>query len=556
MRSVPMHTRHGSRATTVNTVPRQWGVLPLLQHAVNSWCRRSMTRPDEIEDVDPRGPSRGQMCKHALKENLLLLLTILGVGLGILMGFLMRMANLSDENIDYFSFPGELFIRMLKCMILPLILCSIISALAALDAKTSGRLGGRAVAYYAGTTLIAVIIGIILVVSIHPGKGDPSKIERAGSSRRVSAADSFLDLIRNMFPDNIAQACFQSYNTRIVAQTKPNPAYTPPNITATAAAFTTMMTNVTAIPEEITVYVKQGGYLNRLNVLGIITFSIFFGVVLGRMGEKGKPLVQVFTIFNDCIMTLVYLIMWYSPIGIMFLIAGKIMKMIDPLKLVGQLGMYMVTVIVGLAIHGFIILPGLYLIFTRKNPFKYIAGIGQALVTAFGTASSSATLPVTIRCLEDKNGVDPRVARLVLPVGATINMDGTALYEAVASIFIAQVNGITLNFGQIVAISVTATAASVGAAGIPSAGLITMVIVLTAVGLPIEDITLLFAIDWLLDRFRTATNVLGDSIGAGIIDHNVRGTLPPLDKKYEEAMMGRPPAYDDGGRPEMEVTPL
>ncbi|CAH1261832.1 SLC1A3 [Branchiostoma lanceolatum] len=515
-----------------------------------------MTRPEEIEDVD-YGPSRGQCCKQVLKENLLLLLTILGVILGTMMGFLMRMANLSDENIDYFSFPGELFIRMLKSMILPLILCSIISALSTLDAKTSGRLGGRAIAYYAGTTLIAVIIGIILVVAIHPGKGDPDAIARAGSSRRVSAADSFLDLIRNMFPENIAQACFQSYNTQIVEQTKPNPAYSPPNMTATASAMTTMMTNVTAIPEEIKVYVKQGGYLNRLNVLGIITFSIFFGVVLGRMGEKGKPLVQVFTIFNDCIMTLVYLIMWYSPIGIMFLIAGKIMKMIDPLKLVGQLGMYMVTVIVGLAIHGFIILPGLYLIFTRKNPFKYIAGIGQALVTAFGTASSSATLPVTIRCLEDKNGVDPRVARLVLPVGATINMDGTALYEAVASIFIAQVNGITLNFGQIVAISVTATAASVGAAGIPSAGLITMVIVLTAVGLPIEDITLLFAIDWLLDRFRTATNVLGDSIGAGIIDHNVRGTLPPVDKKYEEAMKGHPPAYDDdGGRPEMEVTPL
>ncbi|XP_078672327.1 excitatory amino acid transporter 1-like [Branchiostoma floridae x Branchiostoma belcheri] len=519
-----------------------------------------MDGPVEIEDVD-YGPSRGQKCKKWFKENLLLLLTILGVGLGILMGFLMRMANLSEQNIAYFAFPGELFLRMLKCMILPLILCSIISALAALDAKTSGRVGGRAVAYYAFTTLIAVIIGIILVVSIHPGQGDPSKIERAGSSRRVSAADSFLDLIRNMFPDNIAQACFQSYNSRIIESTVPNPAYTPPNITAMAATMTTVMMNGTAIPEEITVFVTQGGYSDRLNVLGIISFSIFFGIVLGRMGEKGKPLVQVFTIFNDCIMTLVYLIMWYSPIGIMFLIAGKIMQMIDPAKLVGQLGMYMVTVIAGLAIHGFIILPGLYLIFTRKNPFKYIAGIGQALVTAFGTASSSATLPVTIRCLEDKNGVDPRVARLVLPVGATINMDGTALYEAVASIFIAQVNGITLNFGQIVAVSVTATAASIGAAGIPSAGLITMVIVLTAVGLPIEDVTLLFAIDWFLDRFRTATNVLGDSIGAGIIDHNVRGTLPPLPTDYEEVAAESPPAEgppayngDSKGKAPMNVT--
>ena len=156
--------------------------------------------------------------------------------------------------------------------------------------------------------------------------------------------------------------------------------------------------------------------------------------------------------------------------------------------------------IAGLFVHGFVVLPTIYTVVTRNLPFKFIANMTNAFTTAFGTGSSSATLPVTIGLLETKNKVDPRVCRFVLPIGATINMDGTALYEAVAAIFIAQVNNLTLSIGQICAISITATAASIGAAGIPQAGLVTMVMVLETVGLPPDDITIILAVDWLLDR--------------------------------------------------------
>ncbi|KAJ1170249.1 hypothetical protein NDU88_002129 [Pleurodeles waltl] len=194
----------------------------------------------------------------------------------------------------------------------------------------------------------------------------------------------------------------------------------------------------------------------------------------------------------------------------------------DPTAIGKKLGFYAITVVCGLVVHGLFILPMMYLFITKKNPIVFIRGVLQALLIALATSSSSATLPITFKCLLENNHIDRRVARFVLPVGATINMDGTALYEAVAAIFIAQVNNYELDFGQIITISITATAASIGAAGIPQAGLVTMVIVLTSVGLPTDDITLIIAVDWALDRFRTMINVLGDALAAGIMAHVCR----------------------------------
>ncbi|XP_009867190.1 PREDICTED: excitatory amino acid transporter 1 isoform X4 [Apaloderma vittatum] len=357
--------------------------------------------------------------KSYLLRNAFVLFTVVAVILGVILGFSLRSYKMSYREVKYFSFPGELLMRMLQMLVLPLIVSSLVTGIAALDSKASGKMGVRAVVYYMSTTIIAVLIGIIIVVIIHPGKGTKENMHREGKIVQVTAADAFLDLIR------------------------------------------------------------------------------------------------------------------YAPLGILFLIAGKIVEMEDMGVIGGQLAMYTVTVIIGLLIHAVIVLPLLYFLITRKNPWVFIGGLIQALVTALGTSSSSATLPVTFKCLEEINGVDKRVTRFVLPVGATINMDGTALYEALAAIFIAQVNNFELNFGQIITISITATAASIGAAGIPQAGLVTMVIVLTSVGLPTDDITLIIAVDWFLDRLRTTTNVLGDSIGAGIVEHLSRHEL-----KNRDAEMG------------------
>ncbi|XP_069644814.1 excitatory amino acid transporter 5 isoform X2 [Haliaeetus albicilla] len=467
--------------------------------------------------------------KDVCKRNGLLILSVLSVTIGCLLGFFLRTRRLSQQEISYFQFPGELLMRMLKMLILPLVVSSLMSGLAALDAKTSSRLGIITVTYYLWTTFVAVIVGIIMVSIIHPGGAAQKEDTEEGGKPIMSSADALLDLIRNMFPANLVEATFKQYRTKSIPIIKSNKASSESTTRRiiiygvqdeNGSNVQNFALDITPPPEVI--YKSEPGTSDGMNVLGIVIFSATMGIMLGRMGNSGVPLVSFCQCLNESVMKIVAVAVWYFPFGIVFLIAGKILEMDDPSAIGKKLGFYAITVVCGLVVHGLFILPMMYFFITKKNPIVFIRGILQALLIALATSSSSATLPITFKCLLENNHVDRRIARFVLPVGATINMDGTALYEAVAAIFIAQVNNYELDFGQIITISITATAASIGAAGIPQAGLVTMVIVLTSVGLPTDDITLIIAVDWALDRFRTMINVLGDALAAGIMAHICR----------------------------------
>lgn len=459
-----------------------------------------------------------------LRENLLTILTVAGVVLGLVVGLIIRASTdtkFTEREVSYIYFLGDIFLRLLKLLILPLIMSSLVSAVGSLDLSLSGKIGGRAVAYYLLTTVLAVILGIILVVSIQPGNRIGDKDVEADSSkgRNITITDTLLDLVRNMVPPNVVQACIQQYQSVLVM----------PEDNPTAA---------------LTDWHIKGEFIDQMNILGLVVISIAFGIALSSTRSESQGIIRLVREFNYVIMKITGWVIWLSPVGIIFLIVSKMLEIDSLSEMFGSLGLYFVTVAGGISFHGFVILPLIYFLLTRNNPYKFIGHMGKAMATAFGTSSSSATLPVTMQCLEENAKVDPRVSKFVLPIGATINMDGTALYEAVAAIFIAQLRGRALGFGNIIAISITATAASIGAAGIPQAGLVTLVMVLDTIGLPAEDVSLILAVDWLLDRFRTLVNVLGDSFGASIVEHFSSAELQATERHNDTNGMNKVPTLE------------
>jgi Na+/H+-dicarboxylate symporter len=365
------------------------------------------------------------------------------------------------------AFLGDLFLNALKMLVVPLIMASIIVGVTSLgDVRKLGGLGWKTLLYYSTTTGIAVLLGLLFVNLMEPGAG--VAVKAVEGLVPAAKAMGFQDIVLSFVHPNVVQA---------MVDTK---------------------------------------------VLALIVFSIIFGGVLTTLGERARPFISLIQVFNDVIIKMVHLVLWLAPIGVFALVASRLGLSGGGEAFLAELmkiGKYALTVILSLATHGLIILPLILMLFTKINPWYYFKGMMEALVTAFSTASSSATLPVTLSCVKEKNKINEAAADFVLPIGATINMDGTALYEAVAAMFIAQAYGIDLSWQAQGIIFLTATFASIGAAGIPEAGLVTMVLVLQAVGLPLDGIGLLLAIDWFLDRIRTTVNVWGDSIGAAIIHH-------------------------------------
>ncbi|XP_067830938.1 neutral amino acid transporter B(0) [Heptranchias perlo] len=441
-----------------------------------------------------------------IMANLLVILTVAGVIIGVVIGLSVRNLQLSKIQILYFSFPGELLLRLLKMIIIPLVVCSLVSGAASLDPKALGKLGGWAMLFFFLTTLLASIIGVTMAFIIKPGVGAEAKPLLPGLEGALpepkEITDSFLDLVRNIFPSNLVSAAFESYATSY-------------KIIKVSTNITDEFGNVNRTIKELKIPV--GTDADGMNILGLVVFAIVFGIALRKLGAEGDILIRFFSSFNEATMVLVSWIMWYAPFGIMFLVAGKIVEMEDVLLLFTSLGKYICCCVVGHAIHGLILLPLIYFVLTRKNPYSFLWGIFTALATAFGTASSSATLPLMMKCVEENNGVSKQISRFILPIGATVNMDGAALFQCVAAVFIAQLNNASLNFVQIITILVTATASSVGAAGIPAGGVLTLAIILEAVGLPTKDISLILAVDWLVDRTCTIINVEGDAFGAGLL---------------------------------------
>lgn len=417
--------------------------------------------------------SRSCSCSlKVLTKEPLLTATVIGVLAGVAGGCLLYALNPSERVVEVVGFPGEILMNLLRLIVLPLIAGSMVAGVCSLRESTvgMGRVARVTVLYYVATTFTAVVLGILVVTIIKPGRGKPfSGAHRDNApgkdAKDKDILDAVFDILRSLFPSNVVKSAAD------------------------------------------------------MNILGIITASIMFGLGLAAQGPEGNELVQLVHVFNKTIEQVVVWILYYAPFGIFSLIMHNIAVAEDLTTMVTSMGLFIVSVLLGLVLQAFVVIPVFYFLFTRKLPLKHYPGFAQALVTAFGTDSSSATLPVTMQCAE-KLGAHEEVIGFVLPLGATVNMNGTALYEAVAVIFIAQGNGVTLSLADTIVVALVATLAAVGAAGIPEAGLVTMLMVLKAVNM--EEyafaIGMIFTIDWFLDRCRTVVNVLGDSMAVMAIN--------------------------------------
>ncbi len=417
---------------------------------------------------------------------LLTTLIVSGMVLGAVVGqFALHGGDIGGDH--WTKVAGDLIlIRPLKLLVIPLVLFSVVAGITRIgDPRRLGRLGGATIVYYFATMLIAVTIGTTLVTLFDPGSlpVDVQETVRAGGESAF-AADA-------------------SLSAKVDAKTM-------------GGTWTNILYQL--IPTNIVSEMSAG------RPLGIIIFAIGLGLALAAGGERTRAAREFFDAGFEALMTLIQWVVWLTPIGVFLLVAWTVGR-IGLENVTGPLGGYMGTVFLGLLIHGAIVLPLILWFFGRVRPYRFMGKMKPALLTAFGTDSSSATLPVTIETAIDEGECSEQSSNFVLPLGATINMDGTALYEAVAVVFLFQLYGIDLEFGQLVVVVITATLAAVGAAGIPSAGLVTMVIVIAAVNgslgdaptLPVAAIGVILGVDRILDMCRTTVNVWGDAVGARIM---------------------------------------
>ena len=402
---------------------------------------------------------------------------IIGLVLGLAYGILSSVSGWSSFTSDWIAPFGTIFINLLKLIAVPLVLCSLITGVASLsDLKKLSRIGGKTIAIYLVTTTIAVTLGLVLVNTMQPGNQVPEDMKiqlqetyrdkaesRAGSAQEVKKRGPLQPIV-DMVPSNVFQSA-----------------------------------------------------TNNRNMLQIVFVAILMGIGLIQIPEKkSKPVLAIFEGLNDVIIKLVDIIMLMAPIGVFSLIAQTINKVAgndlgQVLELLSALGFYMLTVIIGLLVHASLTYNGILKIYSSMPLSFFYRGIAPAQLLAFSTSSSGATLPVTMERCEDELGVSEEVSSFVLPLGATVNMDGTALYQSVAAVFIAQTLGMELTLVDQLTIVLTAVLASIGSAAVPGAGVIMLVIVLEAIGVPSAGIALILGVDRILDMMRTVVNVTGDA---------------------------------------------
>ena len=428
---------------------------------------------------------------------------LLGMLAGVAFGFLAAKLGWKTHVQNWVSPFGTIFINMLKLIAIPLIITSLIKGVSDLqDISKFSKMGGRTILLYLFTTVVAVSVGLLIANVVGPG----SHLTEETRTAMLSEVDGGEE-------GDMAQQKLQKIRMTAAQQKQQGP----------------LQPVIDIVPSNIFEAASSNG-----NMLQVIFFVVLFGIGLILISpDQAKPVKDVFDGLNEVVLKLVDLIMLVAPIGVFALLANLVVSA-EGADVFVALGMYSLSVVAGLGFMIFVFYPVLIVTLTKRSYTSFFKGIAPAQLLAFSTSSSAATLPVTMERVEEHLGVEKEVASFVLPVGATVNTDGTSLYQAVAAIFIAQIYGIDLSLGNQVTIVVTATLASIGSAAVPGAGMVMLAVVLQAIGVPVEGVALIFTVDRLLDMCRTSVNVTGDAAVSMLVAHSIGKLGDPNVKNWDD----------------------
>ncbi|XP_076442032.1 excitatory amino acid transporter-like isoform X2 [Babylonia areolata] len=484
--------------------------------------------PEVSEEAAEESSGNGaSQCQRFLRwDPALLVLSVIGAAVGFAIGLTLYYVGVSSDALVWVGMPGELFMRMLKAAVLPLIVSSIIAGTAGLKPKENGRVSAVALTYIIITNITGAVVGTVLAVLIKPGSSGADTADTTTvDTGNLQTSDLFADLVRNLVPDNVVAACFQKTQTRYKEGGDAH--------------------NATSLVRFLDV-------ASGTNILGLVIVSTAVGMAAAQTGEVARPFLHFFSAAADVIIRLVHWVIWLTPIGVASLIAKAIASTADLEATFKGLGFFVLAEVIGNFITGFIFIALIYFVIIRKNPFKFLLGASRAIITGVATASSAATMPEVLNCVEEKNNVDIRVSRFVVPMATALNRDGSAMFIACCCVYIAQLQG-SVTASNTILIAILSAVGSLAIPGVPSASIVTILMILSSLDIPPANLGIIIALEWFSDRMRAVPNMSSHVLCAVITWHFCRkslgfdqqGAAPDL----TELQHNRPPSAGDIEKP-------
>ncbi|XP_060595283.1 excitatory amino acid transporter-like isoform X1 [Ruditapes philippinarum] len=445
----------------------------------------------------------------AIKKNLLLLLTLLGVICGIGIGFAVRSSSPSSSVLLWLGLPGELYLRLLKMMIVPLIVSSVITGTASLHPKANGKIGIVSFVFVFITNALGTGLGVVSFYVLRPGvESGKSNVQSALETKPMETQDIFADMLRNIIPDNLFVATFQQTRTEYKYKD---------------------IVNTTSGKSSFAIVGKTLGSSSGPNLLGLIFACTLLGMATSALGKQGRPLIDVLDALTRVVIIIIRWLLWTTPVGVLSLILVPVAELDDVGSVFRDLGLFISAVVVGCFVQQIIVMPLVLFVLTRRNPFRHMSAISRSWLISFAASSTAVAIPEMLTSCEVKLELDKRITRFTIPFSVTLSANGSAVFIACSCLFLSNISGIPTTTVTVLTVCFLTTMSALAIPSVPSASIVTIVMILSSLSIPIEPIALLLAVEFFLDRVRTTSSVVSHTMCAAVTHHMCKNMLDDIE---------------------------